>query len=88
MSNKFITQDYIDGYIASLSNLIFIYRNELAQLRKSYYDGSFLMGEFIKLDYYDYRLVRKHILKNICTIKDIKKNYASLIKKINKLQKI
>jgi hypothetical protein len=34
-----ITQEYINGYISSLNNLLFIYRNELVTLRKQYYYG-------------------------------------------------
>ena len=80
-----MTQDYINGYISALNNLLFIYRNDLHQLRKTYYEGILLDDQVVFIDRYDYKFSRKNIHRNLKIIREIKNEYKVLVRQINSL---
>lgn len=74
-----LTQDVVNATVSTYNNILFLYYNKLKAIRHDYYDG--FIGKC------EYKISRKITLENIQVIKNIKREYALLIKEINSLQK-
>lgn len=72
-----ITQDYINGYISALNNVINTLKYQLLQIRVDKNEGMSTRS--------GYRMQRKQVVTSLKSVRNIKLEYKKLVNKINKL---